>query len=238
MAIGIFANKKIYVNGYDVSGYTNQLTMNMRNDLQDSTSLSDSGRVYTPGHNEIEFSAEGFWEPTVDGVLHGDIGADTTEISWYSTAGTANSIGYGIPATIESYAPDIKVGQLRAFSIGAKATGKVVRLTTLDGVITKTSTFDGDVIELGAVTAAQKVYSFVHVIAASGTSPTLDVTIRSDDNEEHTSATTRITHTQLTDVGSEVKSADGAITDTWWSVRCTIGGSDPSFTAIVGVGII
>ena len=241
MAIGVYAKKKVYIGGYDRSGYVNQINMGWKNDLQDSTTVGDSTRIYTAGLNDIDFSVEGFYDPdsddTVDKVMWDDI-AGETEISWFSSAGTANTTGYGIPATITEYSPDLKIGSLRAFRISAKGYGKSVRITTLDGIVTKTSTGNGTARELGAVSSTQKVYSFIHVVSASGTSPTLNVTVASDDAGGFTTPTTRITHSQFSAVGSEVKSTSGAITDTYWRVTYTVGGTTPSFDVIVGVGIV
>jgi len=75
------------------------------------------------------------------------------------------------------------------------------------------------------------------VIAASGTTPTLDVTIESDDAEGMASATTRLTFTQATATTSEWQELAGAVTDDWWRAAWTIGGGSPSFTAVVVVGI-
>jgi hypothetical protein len=61
--------------------------------------------------------------------------------------------------------------------------------------------------------------------------------VESDDNGSMTSATTQITFPQKTFVTSEWLSAAGAITDDYWRVGYTIGGSTPSFNFAVVVGI-
>ncbi len=78
----------------------------------------------------------------------------------------------------------------------------------------------------------------MHVVAASGTTPTLDMIVESDDNSGITSGVTRITFTQEVAVGAQYATAvAGPITDDWWRVGWTIGGTGPSFTVIVTVGI-
>jgi len=234
----ILANQKVYINGYDRSGVVNQISLNMNNDVKDSTALGDLQRVYTPGLNDIEFSSEGFYDVDVDGILWDSVGVDGKVISFYESGAAANAVGYAMPASILGYAPGFKVAELKAFRISAKSSGKFVKVTTPDGIVKKTSTGNGTARELGAVSATQKVFSFVHVIAKSGTNPTLVMTIASDSLSGFTSPITQITHTQFTDIGSEVKSANGAITDTWWRVTYTLGGSSPSFDVIVGIGIV
>jgi hypothetical protein len=91
--------------------------------------------------------------------------------------------------------------------------------------------------QVGAVSATQSVYASLHVFAVSGTSPTLDVTVGSDDNSDLTSETSRLTFPQATAVGSGWQSLAGAITDDYWVVNYIIGGTTPSFTFAVALGI-
>jgi hypothetical protein len=52
------------------------------------------------------------------------------------------------------------------------------------------------------------------------------------------SPATRLTFAQKTAAGYEFKSAAGAITDDWWRVDWTIGGTaTPTFSFVVAVGI-
>ena len=79
----------------------------------------------------------------------------------------------------------------------------------------------------------------MHVTAASGTDPTLDVTIDSDDNSDMTTPTNRLTFAQVVGVGSEGPiSAAGTITDEWWRVEYAITGTDPSFDVAILLGIL
>lgn len=100
-----------------------------------------------------------------------------------------------------------------------------------------TATGTSSSVALGAVTAGQRVYASLHVLSASGTAPTLDVVVESDDNSGMTSDTNRIVFSQATAVTSAFGSAAGAITDTWWRINYTIGGTNPSFSFIVAIGI-
>ena len=85
---------------------------------------------------------------------------------------------------------------------------------------------------IGAVSATQSVYSALHVTAASGT---LDVIVESAPSN-WSSESTRITHTQFSGVGAEMKSTAGAITDAYWRVKWTVSGGG-SFDFICSLGI-
>ena len=106
-------------------------------------------------------------------------------------------------------------------------------LAMVKGAYTATETTAGR--QVGAISAGQKLYAALHVFATTG-SPTWDVTIESDDNSGFTTATTRITFSQLTAAGSAWSSVAGAITDDYWRVVGTFGGTG-SVTAAVTLGI-
>lgn len=98
------------------------------------------------------------------------------------------------------------------------------------------TTADGTAVEVGAVPAGKHALATLHVIATTG-SPTLDVTIESDDTADFDgSETTRLTFSQATAVGDQFRSVAGPITDTYWRAVLTFGGTG-SITVVVAVGI-
>lgn len=101
----------------------------------------------------------------------------------------------------------------------------------------RTSSANSAITQLGAVTSTQRVYGHLIVTSVSGTLPTLDVVVKSSANSGLTSPTTRLTFTQANAATSELLSAAGAITDTYWRVDATIAGTNPSFTFAVLLGI-
>jgi hypothetical protein len=167
------------------------------------------------------------------------------------TAGTVKSIctnsadgstAYLLQSIPLSYTPvQGAVGDLAMGTIsGSSSTGPVVRGTLLHPSSTaRTSSSTGTGRQLGAVAAGQSLYAALHVISASGTTPTLAVIVQSDDNAGFTTPTTRITFTTATGKTSQMSSVAGAITDTYWRVSYTIGGtSTPTFAFAVTAGII
>jgi hypothetical protein len=89
------------------------------------------------------------------------------------------------------------------------------------------------------VSASQKMYAALHVRSVSGTNPTLDVVVQSD-TVGFPSATSRITFSQATATTNrhQFSSVAGAITDDYWRVSYTIGGTGtPTFSFAVTVGI-
>ncbi len=156
------------------------------------------------------------------------------------TDGADGELAYMFSAKVQGYEEGATVGEMFTLAANASAGGdKIVRGQIMLPKVAYTSTANGTAVQIGAVSATQKVYAALHVFSASGTNPTLDVIVESDDVENFGGTPeTQITFAQ-TDVATAVwSSAAGAITDDWWRASLTIGGTDtPTFTFAVSVGI-
>lgn len=235
-----FTNGRIYVAGINLSAHANQGTLELTAAELDASSISDAWDVFVMGRKKASLDVQGFWEA----------GASLPD-SLFTLLGSANqpvmvlpdgdegSIGYAFRAVPVSYSAGGQAGELMGFTAGARGDlSRAVRgSVVLDDSAAVTATADGTAFNLGAVTSDQTVYAALHVLAASGTSPTLDVIVESDSAEAMSTPTTRLTFSQQSDIGAEWQSATGAVTDTWWRVGLTVGGTDPSFTAAVLVAI-
>ena len=97
----------------------------------------------------------------------------------------------------------------------------------------RTTTTTGAAVAQAGPTATQNLYAALHVFAATGT-PTLDVTIQSDDNAGFTTPTTRITFTQATIAGGApwyqfaTPVPGNWSTETHLRALATIGGGTPN----------
>ncbi len=137
---------------------------------------------------------------------------------------------------IEGAVGDLAMGRVS----GVSSTGPVVRGKLLHpSNVSRTSSSVGTGRQLGAVVAGKSMYAALHVIAVSGTNPTLDVIVQSDDNAGFTSATSRITFAQTGAVGAAWGAVAGAVTDDYWRISYTIGGTDtPTFAFAVTTGLL
>lgn len=88
--------------------------------------------------------------------------------------------------------------------------------------------------------AGKYLYAAMHVVAVSGTDPTLDMIIRSDEAVEMESPSTRFTFAQKTAIGSQWMTPISAdIIDTYFQASWTIGGTNnPTFTIAVVLAMI
>ncbi len=152
---------------------------------------------------------------------------------------TVGGLAYLTWALRGSYTLGGEVGDVAPWSADAKGSWPLAR-----GVIAhppgtaRTSTGDGTAVQLGAVPAGQRLYAALHVLSAAGTTPSLTVTVQSDDASGMASPTTQLTFAAATGRGGQIlRTTGGAITDTYYRASWTISGTSPSFLFLVSFGI-
>lgn len=230
------------MDGYNLSGYTNQLGLKYSAEILDDTVFGATTKSRIPGLKDVQLEGSGFFEAkaTLDGpddAVNAKLAVADTLITVCPTDGTAGELAFFFPALLAEYSPGAAVGELFAFQISAGGCEVLARGTILENAA-KTATANGTARNLGAVAAGKKLYAAMHVLAVNGTTPTLDMLIQSDDAEAFLSATNRITFAQKTAIGAQwATPVAGPITDQWWRASWTIGGATPSFTVVVAVAI-
>ena len=237
MAELVLLDAKHYVAGLDFSGSYSDHALALESDAPEFTAFGDTTRVYKGGLVGAGAEHEGYWDNPIDLDLFTNIGAAARNAT-LAAVGADGDIAFFYETIGTSYSPGANIGDAYMFSASDQVTGLVTRgLVMATGA--KTSTADGTARQLGAVSATQSIRASLHVLAVSGTDPTLDVIVESDDEEAFGGTPeTQITFAEATAVGGELLTTAGAITDDWWRVGWTIGGTDnPSFTFVVAVGI-
>lgn len=243
MAKQIFYDTALLVDGCDLSGDINRVAVDYKTEVKDATGFGATQfREKLPGLKTLSLDFEGYYnvgDGHTDPLLFNDIGGATASV--FSLFPSTPAAG-GRAFICQGYHADVsfggQVGDVAKVSLKTEGTGNLVRGTCM-GAKAYTTTEGGTAYQLGAVTATQRIYIAAHVTAVSGTSPTLDIVLESDDNESFTSATTRITLAQKTAAATcEWSSLAGAITDDWWRITATVGGTDPSLTAYIVAGIL
>jgi len=207
--------------------------------LKGATVFGDTGRRRLAALPDIALQAEGYWDPTVDDALFGNIGLVDVPMTIGPVDGVEGSVAYLFPAAAADYEFGGALEEVLPFSLAAQGSGgtPLIRGTLMANRTAEIATANGDARQVGAVSATQKLYAALHVLAASA-GDTLDVTIESDDGSGFASPTPRLTFAQKTATGSQwAAPIDGAIADDWWRVKWTIGGVSPSFDFVVSIGI-
>ncbi|MBE9509134.1 MAG: hypothetical protein IMY86_13940 [Chloroflexi bacterium] len=244
MAIYVSKDLKYLVDGYDLSPAINELTLDASFDAPESTCYGSSSRTRASGGlADTRISFHGFWDANtasfkIDDVMDAARGTKKNAMVCPKSK-TEGDPGYITQNIVTAVAPITgSVGEIIGITSEAAGAEEIVRgIIMASEVEAEDPGSTGTIRELGAVTATQRVYAQLQVYAASGTLPTMDVTVKSDAAESFLSPTTQLTFTQATGVVAEWKSKAGAITDTWWRVDFAIADTTPKFTFIVTVGI-
>jgi hypothetical protein len=243
MATFVQTNVKCYVGAYDLSSNFKANELTIACEPQDDTAWGDTTRSNAGGLFNVSFSGEGFAESdgsTKPGdVFATGLGLADRLLTFAPTGGADGEVAYSFGSLQTAHQPfGGSVGDIAMFTVAGQGSGGLwVRGLVDHAKAARTTSGNGTGRQLGAVGATQKLYSALHVFAASGTTPTLDVVIQSDDNSGFTTPTTQITHTQATTITSQMLTLDGAIADDWFRVNYTIGGTTPSFTFAVVIGV-
>lgn len=239
----ILTNAKIYLAGYDLSGDFNQVAVAVEAEEVDDTMFGDTTRTRLGGLKTAAVEGRGAWNggANTDKPMFDRIGTANVPVMVGSDGADAGEFAYFLQAMAASYQVGGAVGDLLPFDLSAMASGgtPIVRGPVLfNGTAGTTAT--GTAMEAGAVTSAQKLYAALFILDdPSGTTPTLDVVIESDDGSGFASGITRITFAQQTARGAVFATpVAGPITDTHWRTSYTIGGTDPSFRFAVVMGIL
>lgn len=243
----VYKNCKVYFGGYDVSGASNSLTLSREVDEVEYRVYGNACPCYLPGLETVKYELQGYASSngTTDqeDAMYAKLSMTSLPFMACPTTGAVNEQAHFCPTMESRYQWGGAVGEMNAFTGSGTGQGQPLILGRVMMTGSKATTTTGTPYELGAVTAATNfLYAQLHVFSVSGTNPTLDVIVESDDAEAFTDPTTRITFAQI--AGASVPTAvwatpvAGAITDTWWRVKATIGGTNtPTFNLVVAVGI-
>jgi hypothetical protein len=230
-------NPKLYVAGLDFSGSYSQHALVLDADAPEFTAFGDTTREYKGGLIGVGSEHGGIWDDPVDDDLFSNVAAAARNMTITPDGGVEGDVAFFAQTIGTSYSPGANVGDAYEFSASNQVSGVLTRgLIANNG--TEVSTDDGTAFELGAVAAGQKLRASLHVLAVAGSSPEVDVVIESDTLEAFTdSPATQITFAQLTDVGGEYATQDGALADTWFRASWTLGGDTDSALIVVSFGI-
>lgn len=240
MAVQVLTDALVLVNGADLSGYSNKVSVDAAVEELTATTFASGGwHEKVGGLASSEFMVEGFWDAGTsvkpDDRLWADLG---TVAAWTATpAAAVGTVAYFGNVLSGAFAAGGEVGTLAPFAARGMGSGRVTRGELMHSPGTaRTTTGTTTGVQLGALSSTQAMYAALHVCSVSGTTPEIDVTLQSSATQGG-SYTDRIAFTTADDVTSELLSYAGAQTNTWWRVSYTIDGTLPSFLFAVAAGI-
>ena len=239
MGAFVLTDAEIMFGGRELSGVANQISLTGEVDLQETTTFGATYRTRIAGLLTTAAQLEAYWEnisetDSVDSDIFARLAAGKQLFTAAAEGGLVAGIAYMFEADLENYSLGDNIGELAKASISVQGNGRLLRGQVLENG-TRTVTANGTAVQAGALLSTETLYSGIHAVVVSGTLPTLDVILESDDAENFASGLTRITHTQLTGVGSELKTLAGVNNDDWWRFGFTITGSDTPTFKIFGM---
>lgn len=224
---------KVFINAVDFSSYFNNIDANRSADVAESTTFGNDNKTFIVGAKDGTLSIGGFFDATADATLQPLLGGADCVIAYGidgldATDGT--TFGKG---NINNYGVSSPVGDIVASTIDFQADSGLYNGTVLESA-THTTTASGTARD-NTVATGNGGGAFLIVSAKSGTSPTLDAKIQH--SADNTTYVDLVTFTQATTTTAEVKTvAAGTTVNRYLKAVFTIGGSTPSFTAIIGFG--
>lgn len=241
MATFVTTAAKTYLGEYAVDTDLTAIGLNYGAEMVDDTVLGDTTRSRAGGLKTAQAELTGFLNHSNSEVAtFANVGVQNVPLTIAPITGAEDERAFAMLCTVGSISLNHTLGEMAAISISGEASGGdsgIVRgQIAINATSAASDTTTGS--QIGAVTATQKMYAALHVIGASGTTPTLDLVVQSDDNSGFTSASNRITFSQVTDTAtSEWSSVSGVVDDDWWRIDYIITGTDPSYTFVVFLGI-
>lgn len=245
----VLNDARIYYSSLDATGYSNSVEISAENEDEDITTFASSAwKTRVGGLFDSQASAKMFWQAgstatdeKPDDLLWSKLGTSTQPLTIVPTGGASGDLCY-LTKTLSStfkLSGDVSNRPRVAMTEAAWAGNQPVargQILHPQGTA-RTATGNGTGYQLGAVSAAQKLYANLHVFGVSDGQ--MIVKIQSSVDNTFASPTDRITFsTVTTSLTAEASSVSGAVTDTWWRTTWTIsGGSTHSFLFAVSAGI-
>ena len=237
MATFVQTNLGLFWGGYSLASSFNAVGLTASSSMQDDTVYGDTFACSAAGVSSVALEGEGFWQSATDSALCSSLGTSDTVVTVLPQEQSIGSAALFTKLTTSEYNPIAggTVGEMLSFRLSGESTNEKLHTgEVLVAPATYASSSTSTPNALGAASSTQTIYSALHVYEVNSAG-TLDCVIQSDDASGFSSPTTRITHTQFSAIGSEIKSLAGAVTDTYWRCSFTISGSF-DFTISLAIG--
>jgi hypothetical protein len=244
LAKQVLLNARYFVGPADLTSYNNKIELDDSMEEKETTNFGSGGaKEVMAGIESVAIGAEGQWVAGDPGYIDDEMWAARRVIEAHTicpeTAAVA-ALAYLTKAVRLDSKLFGQVGDVEPWMLAAAGSWPLARGVVLNNPGTAlTVTGSGTAVQHIAVsTAAQYLYATLHVLSVSGTAtPTLTVKVQSDNAGGFPSATDRITFTAATAQGSQVTRVAGINADDWYRISYTISGTNPSFLAMVAVGV-
>lgn len=235
MAFAHGRTSRLYIKGFDASGYAKELGQDITVDKAETSNLLSLGKEYIPGMQDITDMLEGFfdgnvpldtatfsyWMDTITGTI--------TEYLYLPQGDGIGNFGYGIQGLLTKNS--IKTTTTEAGQVSLELQGNVgmERVVIAHAKGAEIVTANGAMAHDNAAGTTNGGVGYLHVFAVSGTStPTLTGKIQhSTDNSTYNDL---ITFDPVTAAGTSQRKTVAGTVNRYIRGQWTITGTTPSFT--------
>jgi len=244
----VLTNVRYFLGIVDLTTQSNKVELDWSAEDKDTTNYGSNGKKERiAGLEDVAISAEGQEEHGSLGYI-GDHWWNSSRLVEAHTIGS-HTADVGAMAYITEAVKLAKktlgaAGDVNGYTLTANGNaGLGIGQFAQSSGTPVTAAVDGTAIQLGALSASQRLIASLHVLSVAGTNtPELTMIVESDSVEAFSgSPETRLTFSTFTTTGSEVqRSAVGAHTDTWYRVSFDVednGGTGESFLVVAAIGI-
>lgn len=243
MTLIALTNAVILIGQADTSGNSNTVELNAEAEEKDVTTFGPGAyRSFLGGLKMVDIKSSGFWDAGTaslpDDRLFGDLGVSGVPMTVTPTGAVVADTSYITRVMRPKYSFGEKVGEILAFDTEAKGDGTALIRGQIADNQARTATGTTAVRTLVAPTATTRVYASIHVLAVTGTTPSLTVTLQGDDTIGFPSPATVATGAAITTAGSQwLQGPSGVTADSFYRLSYVISGTTPSFLLVASIGV-
>ena len=241
----VLLNARTFAGAADLTGASNKIELSSERAAETITNFGSGGWVErVAGLADTEITGEGQWEAGDPGLVDDQqwaalTGSGATPLSVAPDGAALGELCWLTAAMTTKYQLGGEVGAVAPWTAEIKGSWPLVRgIVAHPPGTARTVTGTGTAAQLGAVPAGKHLYAALHVLSIAGTaSPSITVSIESDDAGGMATPATALTFTAATAVGAQIARVAGPNTDTWFRPKWTITGTAPSFLFLCAFGI-
>lgn len=241
-------NVRLFTQGADLTTRNNKIELDPQVEEKDSTAFVPTGDVWKEvlgGIRSVSLNAGGQWEAddvalgAIDDTAWAGLGAVRPVTVCPATA-AVGALAWMTGCLETNYQIGGSPGDVAPWSLQGSSNWPLVRgQVAHDPGTPRIAAGSGTALQLGPVPAGKSLYASLHVLSLAGTStPSITVTVQSDDTAGFASPSTVLTFDPATGKGGQIlRTAPGAIADSYFRASWSVSGSSPSFLFVVALGI-
>lgn len=233
MAVPHGKTTRVLIDDAHLTGRLNEASTSASREVADKTPFGVDDKEYVAGLKDGTISLGGFFDGDT-GQIHDKLSSlagsdDPVPLSWGVNGLSVGEQASLVDAIQVSYDIPTGVAQVVGVSMEAQAADGVDLGVSLAAHASRTSSGNESSVDNGA-SSADGAVAHLHVTAASGTSPTLDVVVQ--ESADNSTWVDLITFTQATAATSERLAVTGTV-ERYIRAQWTLGGTSPDFSFAV-----